>query len=318
MEKKKAKETKEQKEDNKKDSKVEAIVEEIETTSEPIVEAADAEKAVEVLNKDEVLKKEEVAEKEALKKTFDKDKWTPKTSLGKKVKDGDITSLDYILDNGLKILEAEIVDILMPDQQQDLLMIGQSKGKFGGGQRRVFRQTQKKTMEGNKPHFATYAVVGNMDGYVGLGYGKAKETVPAREKAIRKAKLNVIKVLRGCGSWECNCGNPHTVPFEVMGKCGSVVVKLKPAPKGTGLCIEKECAKILKLAGYKDIWSRTEGITTTKINHIKALMNAMDSLMKTRITLKQKKEMNIIEGSSKTKNPDEEFLNEIAKKEEQE
>ncbi len=54
------------------------------------------------------------------------------------------------------------------------------------GSRRVFRQTQKKTKEGNKPKFSTYAVVGNKDGYVGLGFGKAKETVPAREKAVQK------------------------------------------------------------------------------------------------------------------------------------
>ena len=115
--------------------------------------------------------------------------------------------MSQILDQRMRILEPEIVDTLMPGMQTDLLMIGQSKGKFGGGQKRIFKQTQKKTQEGNKPHFATFAVIGNEDGFVGLGYGKSKETVPAREKAIRQAKLNVIKIRRGCGDWGCGCGD---------------------------------------------------------------------------------------------------------------
>ena len=108
--------------------------------------------------------------------------------------------------------------------KNDLLLIGQSKGKFGGGARRIFKQTQKKTPEGNKPSFACAAVVGNEDGYVGVGSGKSKDTVPAREKAIRRAKLNLFKIRRGCGSWECNCKTHHSIPFETEGKCGSVSI----------------------------------------------------------------------------------------------
>ena len=93
----------------------------------------------------------EVAEKAERKAgrahEFNKESWNPKTSLGKKVKSGEIDSIDYILDNKLNILEYQITDILMPNLSTDLLLIGQSKGKFGGGQRRVFRQTQKKTKE---------------------------------------------------------------------------------------------------------------------------------------------------------------------------
>ncbi|MFT4305063.1 MAG: hypothetical protein ACMXX8_03140, partial [Candidatus Woesearchaeota archaeon] len=126
--------------------------------------------------------------------------WEPKTDLGKDVKNGKITDIDQILDSGKKILEPEIVDYLMPDLETDLLLIGQSKGKFGGGQRRVFRQTQKKTREGNKPQFATIAIVGDKNGHIGIGYGKSRETVPAREKAIRRAKLNIFKIRRGSGS----------------------------------------------------------------------------------------------------------------------
>src|SRR3989338_7738189 len=206
----------------------------------------------------EVKELEEVVVEEVKKKgAFEKEAWKPKTSLGMKVKNSEVTNIDYILDKRIKILEPEIVDALLPNLTIDLLMIGQSKGKFGGGQKRVFKQTQKKTAEGNKPKFATCAVVGNEDGYVGIGFGKSRETVPAREKAIRNAKLNVIKIMRGCGDWRCNCTEPHTIPVTVSGRCGSVIIKLIPSPRGTGLKVEKECAKVLKLAGIKDVWSRT-------------------------------------------------------------
>jgi small subunit ribosomal protein S5 len=158
-----------------------------ESPDEPIATPAIAE---------EDLKEAEIGAVVAAKK----EEWQPRTSLGKKVKSGEISDLGQILDNGNKIMEQEIVDILVPNLEADLIMIGQAKGKFGGGQKRVFNQTQKKTNEGNKPSFSTCIIVGNRDGYVGMGIGKGRETVPAREKALRKAKLNVIKIRRGCGS----------------------------------------------------------------------------------------------------------------------
>ena len=100
-------------------------------------------------------------------KPTSRDRWQPRTALGKKVKEGSIASIETILDQGLLIFEPEIIDVLLPGLENDLLLIGQAKGKFGGGQRRMFRQTQKKTAEGNKPKFAVCAVVGNKDGYVG-------------------------------------------------------------------------------------------------------------------------------------------------------
>lgn len=248
---------------------------------------------------EEVKEVRETKKAEKGQAAFDKESWKPKTSLGKKVKNNEIKDLSEILDNGIKILEPEIVDILLPNASTDLLLIGQSKGKFGGGQRRVFKQTQKKTQEGNKPKFSTMAVVGNENGFVGIGYGKSKETVPAREKAIRKAKLDIIKIKRGCGSWQCGCKEPHTIPFKVEGKCGSVEIKLMPAPKGTGLIIQKECQKILKLAGIKDVWSKTKGQTISSSNLIHACFDALKNLMKTRITQKSIEDLGIVEGSIK-------------------
>lgn len=238
---------------------------------------------------------EEVVEEVKKKGAFEKGAWKPKTSLGMKVKNSEITDINYILDKRIKILEPEIVDALLPNLTTDLLMIGQAKGKFGGGQKRVFKQTQKKTAEGNKPKFATFAVVGNEDGYVGIGYGKSKETVPAREKAIRHAKLNIIKIRRGCGDWKCGCGGAHTIPFKVSGKSGSVEITLIPAPKGTGLIVEKECQKILKLVGIKDVWSRTEGQTRSKLNVLYACFDALQNLIAFKISANET--LSMIEGS---------------------
>ena len=224
--------------------------------------------------------------------------WKPKTALGKQVRSGEITDINDILDSGKRILEPQIAEMLLPNAQKELLLIGQSKGKFGGGSRRIFKQTQKKTPEGNNPSFACFAVIGNEDGYVGGGFGKSKDTVPAREKATRNAKLNIFKIRRGCGSWECGCKTPHSIPFEVSGKCGSVKIKLMPAPKGKGLCIEPECAKILKLAGIKDVWSKTFGQTRVKTNLVKACIAALKELMKVKVNQNKYAALGIAEGVS--------------------
>lgn len=201
--------------------------------------------------------------------------WKPKTKLGKEVQEGKIKNIDQILDSNKKILEPEIVDSLL-NVKFDLLSIGQSKGKFGGGKRRAWRQTQRKTKEGNVPTFSAFAVVGDEKGHIGVGYGRAKETLPGRDKAIRKAKLNLTKITRDCASFDCNCGELHTVPFKVEGKGGSCRVVLIPAPQGTGLVAANELKKILKLAGIKDVYSKTFGTKATTFNLAKACMDALE------------------------------------------
>jgi len=203
--------------------------------------------------------------------------WKPRTKLGLLTKTGKIKGIDDALT--YRILEAEVIDSLIK-LESDILNIGQAKGKFGGGKRRAWRQTQKKTSEGNVPTFSCMAVVGNGEGYIGLGYGRAKETLPARAKAMRKAKLDLRKINRGCASFDCNCGENHTVPFIVEGKCGSCKVKLMPAPQGTGLVIGDECKKLLRAAGIKDVYSVTNGKIRTTINLAKACMNALDKTVR--------------------------------------
>jgi len=226
------------------------------------------------------LEKETEEKKEAPKNKWKRDEkevlesWHPKTKLGEEVKSGKIKKLDEILDGNLKILEEQIVDSLV-ELKSDLVSIGQSKGKFGGGKRRAWRQTQRKTKEGNVPTFSTMAVVGDEKGHVGIGSGRAKETLPARDKAMRKAKLDIIKITRACAGFDCDCSELHTVPFKVTGKSGSVRITFIPAAQGTGLVVAPELRKILKLAGIKDVYSKTNGRARTTFNLIKACIDAL-------------------------------------------
>ena len=247
---------------------MEEIVEKLEEKKEE----KEKKEAVEKMVKAEKEVKREV--KDAMEKL---ERWSPRTQLGKEVAAGKIKNIDEILDSGRKIMEPEIVDSLL-NLDIELLNIGQAKGKFGGGKRRAWRQTQKKTEEGNVLTFGVMAIVGDENGYIGLGTGRASETLPAKEKAIRKAKLNIQKIRRGCASYDCSCDENHSIPISTTGKCSSVIVKLMPAPQGTGLVACDELKKILKLAGIKDVYSKTHGKMRTTINAGKACMKALTKL----------------------------------------
>lgn len=227
-------------------------------------------------SKDEVLENE-IEEIPIVEEPVEKtklDSWVPKTKLGREVKSGAEKDINRILDSSKKILEPEIADFLL-NLETDLLSVGQAKGKFGGGKRRAWRQTQKKTMEGNVITFAAMAVVGDKNGHVGIGYGRAKETLPAREKAIRSAKINLKKVELGCAHFDCSCSEKHSLPYVVEGRCGSVRIKILPAPQGTGLVAGSECKKILRLAGVKDVYTVTKGQVGTTFNLAKACIDAL-------------------------------------------
>ena len=144
------------------------------------------------------------------------------------------------------------------------------------------------------------AVVGDKNGHVGIGVGSSRETVPSREKAIRQAKMNLFRIRRGSGSWESSSvTDPHTIPFATEGKCGSVIVRLKPAPKGKGLTVEKECAKVLTLAGIEDVWSSTFGQTKNKMNMIRALEASLRGLSTMKIQPEHMEMLSIVDGSRK-------------------
>lgn len=174
--------------------------------------------------------------------------WFPRTSLGKMVQEGRLTSLNEIFVQGYKIQETEIIDALLPNLQQEVLDIN---------------LVQKQTDAGEKSRFKALVIVGNYEGFFGLGVGKAKQVREAIQKATLDAKLNVVPVKRGCGSWECGCGEPHTLPFQVSGKCGSVRIQLLPAPRGLGIVAGAVAKTIISFVGIKDCWTRSFGSTRT-------------------------------------------------------
>ena len=202
------------------------------------------------------------------------EEWVPQTRLGKLVQEGQITSMDEAIESGLPIRESNIIDILLPDLEDEVLDIN---------------MVQRMTDSGRRVKFRATVIVGNGNGFVGLGQAKDVQVGPAIRKAISNAKINKIKVKRGCGSWECACGLEHTVPSEVRGKVGSVVVELKPAPRGLGLAAGDTARKVLEKAGIKDVWTRTEGTTRTTLNFAKATFTALQNAGTVRVPVNMAK-----------------------------
>ena len=188
------------------------------------------------------------------------EEWVPRTKLGRLIQEGKITSIEEIFMEGYRIREPEIVDILLPDLEEEVININ---------------LVQKQTDAGEQSRFKAIVAIGNKDGYVGLGSGKARQVRTAIEKAAVDARLNITPVRRGCGSWECGCGKPHSLPFQVRGKCGSVEVVLIPGPRGLGLVASEIAKIILSLAGIKDCWTRSYGSTRTVPSFAYAVFDAL-------------------------------------------
>jgi len=188
------------------------------------------------------------------------EEWVPRTRLGKMIQEGKLTTIEDVFLSGIKISEPQIVDALLPDLQEEVINVN---------------LVQKQTDAGEKSRFKAIVAVGNKDGYVGLGNGKASQVRNAIEKAAANARLNIVPIKRGCGSWECGCGQQHSVPFQVEGKCGGVRVMIIPGPRGLGL-VSSEVAKVIfGLAGVKDLWMRSFGSTRTVPSYACAIFDGL-------------------------------------------
>ena len=191
------------------------------------------------------------------------EKWIPRTKLWELVQQGLIT-LDKVFANNLVVKEKQIIDILLPQLNESVITIN---------------MVQQMTASGQRSRFKAVVIVG-ADGFLGVGAAKSREVGPAIRKAIDRAKINIIPVLRGCGSKECGCGGSHSIPFRIEGKCGSIRIKLIPAPAGVGLACADKVKQVLKLAGIEDIWSKTFGDTRTSENLVKATFDALKRMQK--------------------------------------
>lgn len=212
----------------------------------------------------------------------EKKPWLPKTELGRRVMKGEFKTLEEILEKGEVILEPEIVDHLVPEMKEEVVYIGGSPGKGGGIRRTATKRTVRMHKSGRRFKLTACVVVGDGKGLVGVGKASSREHRTALEKATTQAKLSIIRVRKGCGSWECGCGGEHSIPFKASGKMGSVRVEVLPGPKGVGLVASAACKKVLDLGGVKDAWVKTSGSTKTRANLTYAMFEALKELNKTK------------------------------------
>ena len=131
------------------------------------------------------------------------------------------------------------------------------------------RRVSKKTKGGNAIGFAVLVVVGNRDGKVGFGYGKAQNVADAIGKAVSSAKKKMYTIKM----------NKKSISHEVSAKVGASKVLLMPAPEGTGVIAGGSVRIVLELAGIKDISSKVLG-SNNKLLNVRCAIKALEKLKK--------------------------------------
>lgn len=151
-----------------------------------------------------------------------------------------------------------------PEFDQNIVEISRVTRVMAGGKRLSFRAC---------------VVIGDRKGRVGLGVAKAKDVPMAVQKAVKQAEKSMIKIGLREG----------TITHEVKAKFGSARILLKPAPAGTGIISGGAVRIVLELAGVENIVSKIFG-TNNKINNIKATLQALSALKKSKFTKKESKQ----------------------------
>lgn len=128
-------------------------------------------------------------------------------------------------------------------------------------------RTAKVVKGGRRFNFSAIVIVGDENGHVGFGLGKAGEVSDAVTKATDAAKKSVVRVriLKG------------TIPHQVIGRFGAARVMIRPATPGTGVIAAGGVRAILEMAGVKDVLTKSQG-SSNPHNTVKAAMNALEQL----------------------------------------
>ena len=190
------------------------------------------------------------------------EEWFPLTNLGRLVKMKLIKKLEQIFYHSIPIKEYQIVDELVKRNNKTLKE-----------ECMKIKSVQKQTKAGQRTRFKAVVAVGDEDGHIGVGSKLAKEVQVAMKGAVIAAKLNIVPVRRGY--WGGKIGLPHTLATKITGKCGSVRLRLIPAPKGTGIIGAPPTKKLLGFAGVEDIFSQSTGSTDTMENFVRAIYDAL-------------------------------------------
>jgi len=195
------------------------------------------------------------------RKAQELEKVQPKSVIGTLAKNNKLDNVKGIFADSRQLREHFIASKIMPNYTEQKL---------------ASKSVQKQTRSGQSTKTKVTVAIGNQTGMVGLASGRGADSQGAVTSALAKCTRNIICVRNGYWGTENSNSKPHTIPNKVTGKCGSVRVRLLPAPPGRSIVANKNHSKILSLAGIQDVFVKSRGYTSTTENHVKALLNALE------------------------------------------